>query len=215
MKPRYLKPIIFLACLVPLARLGWKAFNSGLGANPIQVITFSTGTWTLVFLLTTLSITPLRKLTKQYWLIQYRRMVGLFAFFYGCLHFTTYIWLDQFFDLHSIEKDIYKRPFITMGFTAFVLMIPLAATSTRWAIRRLGKRWQKLHRLIYFSAAAGVVHYLWLVKIDKRVPLIYASILGVLLLFRVLVWSRERVGRLRPALNRHPIQGPQAVTEKP
>ena len=214
MKPRFLKPVIFLACLIPLARLGWKAFNSGLGANPIQVITFSTGTWTLVFLLTTLSITPLRKLTKQYWLVQYRRMIGLFAFFYACLHFTTYIWLDQFFDLHSIKKDIYKRPFITMGFTAFVLMIPLASTSTKWAIRKLGKRWQKLHRLIYFSAAAGVIHYLWLVKIDKRVPLIYASVLGILLLYRILVWSRERATKLSPELSRERVRTPQVVTEK-
>jgi len=193
MKPRYLKPIIFLACLLPLVRLGWKAFSSGLGANPIQVITFSTGTWTLVFLLVTLSITPLRKLTKQYWLIQYRRMIGLFAFFYGCLHFTTYIWLDQFFDLHSVYKDIYKRPFITVGFTAFVLMIPLAATSTKWAIRKLGKRWQALHRLIYVVAIAGVIHFLWAVKLDKRKPEIYASILAALLLYRAIVWSYGRV----------------------
>ncbi len=142
MKPKYLKPVIFLLCLLPLLRLGWKALNSALGANPVQVITFSTGTWTLVFLLVTLTITPLRQLTRKYWLIQYRRMLGLFAFFYGCLHFTTYIWLDQFFDLHSIYKDVLKRPFITAGFTAFVLMIPLAVTSTQWAIRKLGKRWQ-------------------------------------------------------------------------
>ncbi len=192
MKSRYLKPVIFLACLLPLARLGWKAFSNSLGANPIQVITFSTGTWTLVFLLVTLSITPLRKLTKQYWLIQYRRMLGLFAFFYGCLHFTTYIWLDQFFDLHSVYKDIYKRPFITVGFTAFVLMIPLAATSTRWAIRKLGKRWQSLHRLIYLVAIAGVIHFLWAVKLDKRVPEIYGAILAALLLYRMVVWYLSR-----------------------
>ena len=187
MKPKYLKPIVFLACLLPLGRLGWKALNSALGANPIQVITFSTGTWTLTFLLTTLSITPLRKLTKLYWLIQYRRMLGLFAFFYGCLHFLTYVWLDQFFDLHSIYKDVWKRPFITAGFTAFVLMIPLAVTSTQWAIRKLGKRWQALHRLIYISAVAGVVHYIWLVKKDVRTPVIYAIVLGTLLLYRIVV----------------------------
>lgn len=192
MKPKYLKPVIFLACLLPLARLGWKALSAGLGANPIQVITFSTGTWTLVFLLATLSITPLRKLSKQYWLIQYRRMIGLFAFFYGCLHFTTYIWLDQFFDLHSVYKDIYKRPFITVGFTAFVLMIPLAATSTKWSIRKLGKRWQMLHRLIYLSAIAGVIHFLWAVKLDKRVPEIYGGILAALLLYRLLIWYLGR-----------------------
>ena len=192
MKPKYLKPILFLACLMPLVRLGWKAASVGLGANPIQVITYSTGTWTLVFLLVTLSITPLRKLTRQYWLIQHRRMVGLFAFFYACLHFTTYLWLDQFFNLHGIYKDIYKRPFITAGFTAFVLLIPLAATSTRWAIRKLGKTWQALHRLIYVSATAGVIHYIWLVKKDVRVPEIYAAILAALLFYRVIVWALAR-----------------------
>jgi methionine sulfoxide reductase heme-binding subunit len=203
-KSRYLKPIVFLAALIPLGRLAWKAYNSALGANPIQVITWSTGTWTLVFLMVTLSITPLRKLTRQYWLIQYRRMTGLFAFFYGCLHFTTYIWLDQFFDLHSVYKDIYKRPFITVGFTAFVLMIPLAATSTQWAIRKLGKRWQKLHRLIYVSATAGVVHYYWLVKKDIRVPVIYAVTLGILLLYRIIVWARERTPLQRRVQNPTP-----------
>jgi sulfoxide reductase heme-binding subunit YedZ len=136
----------------------------------------------------TLSITPLRQLTKQYWLIQYRRMMGLFAFFYVCLHFTTYIWLDQFFDLQSVYKDIYKRPFITVGFTAFVLIIPLAATSTKWAIRKLGKGWQTLHRLIYAIAVLGVIHYVWLVKKDIRKPVIYAAILSVLLLYRVGAW---------------------------
>ncbi len=214
MKPKYLKPIVFLLCLMPLARLGWKGFNSALGANPIQVITFSTGTWTLVFLLVTLSITPLRKLTKQYWLIQYRRMLGLFAFFYGCLHFTTYIWLDQFFDLHSIYKDIYKRPFITAGFTAFVLMIPLALTSTKWSIRKLGKRWQRLHRLIYFSALAGVVHYLWLVKLDKRIPEIYGTILGGLLLYRLVVWYWNRGASPKPAANSSRIGTGHVLTEK-
>lgn len=213
MKPSYLKPVVFLTCLLPLARLGWKAFSAGLGANPIQVITFSTGTWTLVFLLVTLSITPLRKLTKQYWLIQYRRMLGLFAFFYGCLHFTTYIWLDQFFDLHSVYKDIYKRPFITVGFTAFVLMIPLAATSTQWAIRKLGKRWQKLHRLIYLSAIAGVIHFLWAVKLDKRKPEIYATILGVLLVYRLVVWYRDRRGSVRSVESRSRLPARQVVAE--
>lgn len=214
MKPKYLKPAIFLACLLPLARLGWKAFNAGLGANPIQVITFSTGTWTLVFLLVTLSITPLRKLTKRYWLIQYRRMVGLFAFFYGCLHFTTYIWLDQFFDLHSVYKDIYKRPFITVGFTAFVLMIPLAATSTRWAVRKLGKRWQRLHRLIYLTAVGGVIHFLWAVKLDKRVPEIYASILGVLLLYRLVVWYRDLRMVPKAVVSRRQLSTPRAIAEE-
>ena len=189
MKPKHLKPLVFLACLIPLGRLGWKALNAGLGANPIQVITWSTGTWTLVFLLVTLSITPVRKLTKQYWLIQFRRMFGLFAFFYDCLHFTTYIWLDQFFDWHGITKDVAKRPFITVGFTAFVLLIPLALTSTQASIRRLGKRWQRIHQLIYVTAVLGIIHYIWLVKKDIRKPVIYASILGVLLAYRLVVWA--------------------------
>jgi sulfoxide reductase heme-binding subunit YedZ len=119
-------------------------------------------------------------------------MLCLFAFFYGCLHFLTYIWLDQFFDLHSVYKDVWKRPFITAGFTAFVLMIPLALTSTKWAIRKLGKRWQMLHRLIYVSAIAGVTHYIWLVKKDVRTPLIYAAVLAALLLYRVFVWVWQR-----------------------
>jgi sulfoxide reductase heme-binding subunit YedZ len=210
-KAKYFKPAIFLASLVPLGRLVWKAYNSDLGANPIQVITWSTGTWTLVFLMLTLSITPLRQLTKQYWLIQYRRMLGLFAFFYGCLHFTTYFWLDQFFDLHSIAKDIVKRPFITVGFSAFVLMIPLALTSTQRSIRWLGKRWQTLHRLIYATAILGVVHYIWLVKKDIRKPVIYAVVLGILLLYRVIIWLteqgrvRERMGQPSTPINRKAV----------
>lgn len=199
MKPKYFKPIVFLAALLPLGRLAWKAYNSALGANPIQVITWSTGTWTLVFLMLTLSITPLRKLTRQYWLIQYRRMLGLFAFFYGCLHFLTYIWLDQFFDWQSVTKDIVKRPFITVGFTAFVLMIPLALTSTQRSIRWLGKRWQDLHRLIYATAILGVIHYIWLVKKDLRKPLIYAAILGMLLGYRIVTWT---IGRLSATARR-------------
>jgi sulfoxide reductase heme-binding subunit YedZ len=185
--------MVFLACLLPVGRLAWKAYTSALGANPIQVITWATGTWTLVFLMLTLSITPLRKLTRRYWLIQYRRMLGLFAFFYGTLHFLTYIWLDQFFDWQSITKDVLKRPFITVGFTAFVLMVPLAATSFQRAIRWLGKRWQVLHRLIYIVAIAGVIHYIWLVKKDLRKPLIYAAILAVLLLYRLVVWATGRL----------------------
>src|SRR6202030_2268628 len=165
---RRFKPVVFLACLIPLAHLGWKAYSHALGANPIEVISHATGDWTLRFLLITLSITPIRKLTGRLWLIRYRRMTGLFAFFYGTLHFLTYIWLDKFFDVHDMVKDIAKRPFITIGFSAFVLMIPLAATSTAWSIRRLGgKNWQRLHRLIYLTGILGVVHYIWLVKADK------------------------------------------------
>jgi sulfoxide reductase heme-binding subunit YedZ len=195
---RYFKPVVFLAALVPLARLLWLGFHAGLGANPIEFITHSTGDWTLIFLLTTLAITPLRKLTRQYWLISYRRMLGLYAFFYGCLHLTTYVWLDKFFDVHEMLHDIAKRRFITAGMTAFALMIPLALTSTQWSIRKLAKRWQILHRLIYFSATAGVIHYIWLVKADLRKPLEYASVLGALLLYRVVAWlvARMKVDRV-------------------
>jgi sulfoxide reductase heme-binding subunit YedZ len=194
---RYFKPVFFLACLVPVARLGWLGFHSGLGANPIEFITHSTGDWTLIFLLVTLSITPLRKLTRQYWLISFRRMIGLFAFFYGFLHLMTYLWLDKFFDVHEMLHDIAKRKFITAGMTAFTLMIPLAATSTKWAIRKLGKRWQALHRLIYFSASAGVIHYIWLVKADLKKPLEYAFVLGMVLAYRVVEWTVAR--RSRPS----------------
>src|SRR5499427_9038442 len=190
-KLRITKFIIFFAALVPLGRLVWKYFHGRLGANPIEVITHSTGDWTLILILTTLAITPLRRITKQYWMIGVRREIGLFAFFYGTLHFTTYIWLDKFFDWHEMIKDIVKRPFITVGFTAFLLLIPLAITSTRGWIRRLGKNWQRLHRLIYVAAIAGVIHYIWLVKADLRKPLQYAFVLGVLLLYRIAVWLVE------------------------
>jgi sulfoxide reductase heme-binding subunit YedZ len=154
---RYFKPVIFLACLAPLGMLVWRGFHSALGANPIEAITHFTGDWTLTFLLITLSITPLRRITRQYWLIGLRRMLGLFAFFYGTLHLTTYVWLDKFFDVHEMLADIAKRKFITAGMTAFTLMIPLALTSTKWSIRKLGgKRWQALHRLIYAPFLASL-----------------------------------------------------------
>ena len=191
---RRFKPLVFLACLLPLARLGWKGYMGLLGANPIEVITHSTGDWTLIFLLITLAITPLRKLTGQHWLIRYRRMFGLFAFFYVSLHFVTYIWLDKSFDVHEMLVDIAKRKFITVGFTGFLLLIPLALTSTKNSIRRLGgKRWQLLHRLIYVSAVCGVIHYLWLVKADIRKPLQYGMILTVLLGYRLVNWAWPRV----------------------
>ncbi|MGA9528806.1 MAG: protein-methionine-sulfoxide reductase heme-binding subunit MsrQ [Terriglobales bacterium] len=192
MKLRLTKLVIFLAALIPLARLGWKALHDGLGANPIEVITHSTGDWTLLLILATLSITPLRRLTRQYWLIGLRRMIGLFAFFYGTLHFLTYIWLDKFFDFHEMLKDIAKRPFITVGFSAFVLMIPLALTSTTGWIRRLGgKNWQRLHRLIYLTGILGVVHYWWLVKADHRKPAEYAIALAILLFYRLVLSIAE------------------------
>jgi sulfoxide reductase heme-binding subunit YedZ len=191
MKLRLVKAAIFVSALVPLVRLGLKALQGQLGANPIEVITHTTGDCTLILLLVTLSVTPVRMLTKQYWLIGVRRMVGLFAFFYACLHFTTYIWLDKFFDLHEMWADIVKRKFITVGFLAFVLLIPLAVTSTTGWIRRLGgNRWQRLHQLIYLSAIAGIVHYAWLVKADLRKPIEYGVILSVLLGYRV--WVRAK-----------------------
>ena len=188
-----LKASIFILCLFPLARLGWLGFSGGLGANPIEFITRSTGTWTLVFLLITLAITPLRRLTGQNSLIRLRRMLGLFAFFYVCLHFTTYIWLDQFFDWGGIVKDVIKRPFITVGFTCFVLLIPLAVTSTNAMQRRLKRRWQMLHRLVYVIAIGGVVHYWWLVKKDITQPALYALMLALLLGFRLGYWLTHRI----------------------
>jgi|SRR5450432_674039 methionine sulfoxide reductase heme-binding subunit len=205
---RFLKVAVFLACLMPLALLLWNFFGPtprdmstwgvGLGANPIERITHATGDWTLRFLLITLAVTPLRKLLGVPALIRFRRMLGLFAFFYACLHFTTYIWLDKFFNLHEMLADIAKRKFITVGFVAFLLLIPLALTSTAASIRFLGgKRWQALHCLIYVSAFAGVIHYLWLVKADTRKPLIYGAILAVLLLYRLLVWIVPAIRKRR------------------
>jgi methionine sulfoxide reductase heme-binding subunit len=205
MKVSWFKPLVFLACLGPLARLGWKAYSNALGANPIEVITHSTGDWTLIFLLVTLAVTPLRKLTGQAWLIRFRRMFGLFAFFYVTLHFLTYIWLDKFFDVHEMLKDISKRKFITVGFTGFVLLIPLAFTSTAGWIRRLGgKRWQSLHRLIYFASIAGVIHYWWLVKADIRKPLEYAIVLSILLGYRVVIWAVPKLAMSRAKISGEP-----------
>lgn len=179
------KPWIALLCLLPLMRLIFLGIGGDLGANPIEFITHSTGTWTLTGLLVTLSVTPLRQLTGRADFIRYRRMLGLFSFFYACLHFVTYIWLDQFFDPAAIAKDVIKRPFITVGFTAFLLLIPLAVTSTHAMMHRLGRRWQQLHRLIYLIALLGVTHYLWLVKKDLTEPLIYGTVLALLLVVRL------------------------------
>jgi sulfoxide reductase heme-binding subunit YedZ len=189
---RWLKILVFALCLVPLALLGWKAYQQDLSANPIEYITHWTGDWTLRFLVITLAITPLRKLLRWPSLVKCRRMLGLFAFFYGCLHLTTYLWLDKFFAWGEIVKDIGKRPFITAGFAAFIVLTPLAITSTAGWIRRLGgKRWQMLHRLIYFSAVAGVVHYYWLVKSDIRKPVFYGGLVALLLAYRTAVALRR------------------------
>lgn len=185
-RQQVMKVGVFSACLIPLAILAWNAVTGHLGANPIETITRQTGIWTLRFLLISLAVTPGRRLSGWNSLIRLRRMLGLFAFFYGSLHFMTYIWLDQFFVVEDIAKDVIERPFITVGFLGFVILIPLAVTSTAKMIKRLGgKRWQLLHRLVYASAVAGVVHYLWLVKADVQLPLIYGSLLAVLLGYRV------------------------------
>jgi methionine sulfoxide reductase heme-binding subunit len=198
---KWSKPVVFLLCLLPLAALGWRALHGELTANPIEFITHATGDWTLRFLVFTLCVTPFRKILHLPELIRFRRMLGLFAFFYGCLHFTTYIWLDKFFDLSEMWKDIVKRKYITVGFTAFLLLIPLAVTSTAGWIRRLGgKRWQMLHRLIYFSAALGVIHYYWMVKSAVIRPLTYGAIVAVLLLWRLFnTLSKKRDLRVQAA----------------
>lgn len=190
---KWTKVLVFALCLVPAEQLVWAALHQGLGANPIEFITHKTGTWTLIFLVLTLAITPARKLLRLPELIRFRRMLGLFAFFYVFLHFSTWIGLDKFFDWTEMWHDVHKRPFITAGFTGFVLMIPLAATSTAGWIRRLGgRRWQRVHQLIYLSAIAGVIHYYWLVKSDIRKPVFYGVVVAFLLLLRVLFWARKR-----------------------
>lgn len=190
----WLKPAVFLACLVPLAQLAFNAYTGDLGANPIETITRFTGSWSLIILIASLAVTPLRRITGRNELIKLRRMLGLFAFFYAALHFATYMVLDLYFDFPAILKDILKRPYITVGFTALVLMIPLAVTSTAGMIRRLGKRWQQLHYLVYVIAVLGVVHFYWLVKADISRPVQYGAVLALLLAYRLVVkWAPHRV----------------------
>jgi len=199
---KWTKAVVFVLCCVPFGVLFWRAFHNGLagfpdnmdfGANPIEFITHRTGDWAIRFLVIPLAIPPLRQLLRQRQLIRFRRMLGLFAFFYACLHFATWIGLDKQFDWTEMWKDVLKRRFITVGFTAFVLMIPLAVTSTAGMIRRLGgKRWRALHRLIYASAILAAIHYYWLVKSDVRKPLMYATFITILLAWRLVVWARDR-----------------------
>jgi len=194
---KWMKLPVFALCLVPLGKLAWRALHQDLTANPIEYITHQTGDWTLIFVVITLAVTPVRKLLHLPELIRYRRMLGLFAFFYGFLHFSTWIGLDKFFDWTEMLHDVRKRPFITAGFTGFALMIPLAVTSTAGWIRRLGgKRWLALHRLIYVTAIAGVVHYYWLVKSDVRKPLFYGALVVLLFAVRVGFWFTARRARL-------------------
>jgi sulfoxide reductase heme-binding subunit YedZ len=190
---KWTKVVVFLICLIPFADLLWRFTQGKLGINPVETLQHGTGDWTIRFIVFTLCVTPFRKLFKLPDLIRFRRMLGLFAFFYVSLHFLTYLGPDQSFDLSGMWKDVAKRPFITVGFAAFVSLIPLAITSTAGWIRRIGgKRWQMLHRLIYFAAVCGVVHYYWLVKSDVRKPLFYGALVGILLLFRLLDWLFKR-----------------------
>jgi sulfoxide reductase heme-binding subunit YedZ len=189
----WLKPLVFLLCLIPFGQLAYNAYTGDLGVNPIETITRFTGSWALIFLLGSLAVTPLRRLTRWNELIKFRRMLGLFAFSYALAHFATYLVLDLFFDWAAIVKDILKRPYVTAGFTAFILMIPLAITSTAAMIRRLGKRWQQLHRLVYLAAIGGVIHFYWLVKADIRRPAQYGGVLALLLGYRLVVKLRPRI----------------------
>lgn len=197
---RWLKIPVFLLCLIPIAELIWRMYRQDLGANPVEYVTHQTGIWSLRFLAITLAITPARKLLRIPELIRYRRMMGLYAFFYAWMHLMTYVVLDKQFDIAEMTRDILKRRFIMAGMTSLLLMLPLAITSTAGWIRRLGgKRWQLLHRLIYGSAVAGVIHYYWLVKSDVRSPLLYAAIVSILLLARLTPAASNSPGGTSPA----------------
>lgn len=199
--PRLLKPVVFLLCLAPLGYLTWQIVFSpeSFSANPLSDITDRTGDWTLRFILITLAVTPLRQLTGWNGAVRYRRMLGLFAFLYGFFHFLSYVWFTQFFNIQGITEDIVKRPFITVGFISFVLMIPLAITSTKgWIARIGGKRWQLLHKAVYITGVLGVIHYIWRVKLDIERPAIYAVILALLLGFRL--WKKFSKASVAPVV---------------
>jgi sulfoxide reductase heme-binding subunit YedZ len=189
-----LKTVVWAICLTPLALLAKRALTGGLGANPIEFITHKTGFWALTFLVASLAVTPLRRITHWNEAIKFRRLIGLFAFFYALLHFTTYIVLDQFFDFHAITEDIVKRPYITVGFVAFVCLLALALTSTKGSIRRLGKRWTTLHRVVYAAGALAVLHFYWKrsAKHNTSEPLVFAAILAVLLIARLPLFARRK-----------------------
>lgn len=185
---RFSKLLLFINGLVPLVLLLWDVYRKQVGANPLEFVTRTTGMLTLVFLMITLALTPVRKITGLNWIVKFRRMVGLYAFFYGTLHLVTYLWFDRFFNLRSIAGDVAQRPFIAIGMTAFFFMVPLAITSTNKMVKRVGgKRWAMLHRLVYVAAAAGIIHYWMLVKSDKRLPLTFGFILLLLLGHRLFV----------------------------
>ncbi len=195
------KPLVFLLCLGPLMVLMGRIAGNDLGPNPVEAVVHFTGLWALRLLLVTLAVTPLRRVTGLPWLVRFRRMLGLFAFFYAVLHFTAYLVLDRTLVWDEVLKDLTERPYITLGFSALVLLVPLAVTSTRGWVRRLGRRWQRLHRLVYGIAVLGVLHFLWLVKADLREPLLYAVLLAALLAAR-LPW-------------RWPIRGRQGTASAP
>jgi sulfoxide reductase heme-binding subunit YedZ len=193
---RFVKLVVFVNSVVPLALLGWDAYHHRLGANPLEFVTHITGTLTLVYLLVTLAVTPLRRLSNQPWMVKLRRMVGLFAFFYGMLHLVTYLWFDRFFKVGSILSDVAKRPFIAIGMAGFLMMVPLAVTSTNRMVKRIGgKRWNRLHKLVYVAGVAGVVHYWMLVKADTRIPLMFGVVLAVLLAYRLGAYGYKALNR--------------------
>ena len=191
---RFSKFVLFINAIIPLALLLWDAWHNRLGVNPIEFVTRTTGMLTLIFVFLTLVITPLRKLTGANWLIKFRRMLGLYTFFYGALHFLTYVWFDRFFNVKSIAGDIIQRPFIAIGFLCFFMLVPLAVTSTNTMIKRLGgKRWANLHRLIYPTAIGGVVHYYMIVKSDARIPFAFGFVLAILLGYRIYIANQTAV----------------------
>ena len=193
MSTKFSKLVVFVNGLVPLGLLLWDIYWKRVGANPVEFMTRTTGMLTLIFLMITLALTPARKVTGANWLVKFRRMLGLFAFFYGSLHLLTYVWFDRFFNLRSIASDVIQRPFLAIGMTGFFLMLPLAITSTDKMVKRLGgKGWAKLHRVVYLAGVAGVVHFWMLVKSDIRLPLTFAFILFLLLGYRILIKIDKR-----------------------
>jgi methionine sulfoxide reductase heme-binding subunit len=189
---RFTKAVVFINSLVPLALLAWDGAHKNLGANPLEYVTRTTGMLTLIFLLLSLVVTPLRKLTGWNWLGLHRRMLGLYAFFYGALHLLTYVWFDRFFNVRSTVNDVIQRPFIAVGFAGFLIMIPLAVTSTNKMVKRLGgKRWNRLHKTVYLAGMLGALHYYMLVKSDVRLPLTMAAVLAVLLGYRIFAANRN------------------------
>lgn len=210
---RWTKAFLFVLCVAPAGYLGWRAYHQDLTADPVNYITHFTGDWIIRFLMITLAVTPLRGLLNQPQLTRFRRMFGLSAFFYACLHFSTWIGLDKFFDWHEMGQDIVKRRFITVGMAGLLMMLPLAITSTSGWVRRLGfGRWQRLHRLVYFAALAGVIHYYWLVKSDIRQPVMYAGILAILMTYRAVKWLRKPKPH---GMERSPARGSGRPAGKP